>query len=93
MASSIAAVAAVEPADGESGQASEPVAAVAPFHKKKQQHQHTSRHGNGAKSGNAAVPTAMTGKAERLACGLCRYHCKFREDARFCAKPCSWQGN
>jgi hypothetical protein len=93
MASSIAAVAAMEPADGESGQAGEPVAAIAPFHKKKQQHQHTGRHGNGAKSGNAAVPATVTGKAERLASGLCRYHCKFGEDACFCAKPCLWLGN
>ena len=93
MASYIAAVAAVEPADGDSGQAGEPVAAFAPFHKKKQQHQHTGRHGNGAKSGNATVPAAVTGKTERLASGLCRYHCKFREDARYCAMPCSWQGN
>jgi hypothetical protein len=94
MASSVAAVAAAEPADGEkSGQAGEPVAAVAPFHKKKQQHQHTGRRGNGAKSGNAAAPAPVTGKAEMLASGLCRFHWKWGEDARFCAKPCSWQGN
>jgi hypothetical protein len=50
-------------ADGESGQAGQPVAAVAPFHKKKQQYQHTSRRGNGAKSGNATAPAAVTAKA------------------------------
>jgi hypothetical protein len=42
--------AAVELADGESGQAGEPVAAVAPFHKKKQQYQHTGRRDNGARA-------------------------------------------
>jgi hypothetical protein len=73
--------------------ASSIAAAVAPFQKKKQQYQHTGRHGNGAKSGNTAAPAAMTGKAERLASGLCRYHWKFGEEARFCVKPCSWQGN
>ncbi len=82
-----------EPADEESCQAGEPVAAVAPFHKKKQQYQHTGRRGNGAKSGKTAAPAAVTGKAERLASGLCRYHWKFGEEARFCVKPCSWQGN
>jgi hypothetical protein len=93
MAPSVAAVAAAEPADEESGQTGEPVAAVAPFHKKKQQYQHTCRRSNGAKSGNTASPVAVTGKAERLASGLCRYHWKFGEEARFCVKPCSWQGN
>ena len=83
MASSVAAVTAAEPADEESGQAGEPVAAVAPFHKKKQQFQQAGRRGNGA----------ITGKAERLASGLCRYHWKFGEEARICMKPCSWQGN
>ncbi len=62
------------------------MAAVAPFHKKKQQYQHTGRRGNGTKSGNTAAPAAVTGKAERLASGLCRYHWKFREEARFCVK-------
>jgi hypothetical protein len=56
MASSIAAVAAVEPADGESGQAGVPVAAVAPFHKKKQQHQHT---GVMATAPRAATPPCL----------------------------------
>jgi hypothetical protein len=93
MASSVAAVAAAEPADEESGQAGEPVAAIAPFHKKKQQFQQAGRRGNGAKGGSAAVPAAITGKAERLASGLCRYQWKFGEEARICMKPCSWQGN
>ena len=94
MASSVAAVAAAEPADEESGQAGEPVAAVAPFQKKKQQFQHIGSRSNGAKSGNTAAPAAvMTGKAERLASGLCLYHWKFGEEARICFKPCSWQGN
>jgi hypothetical protein len=70
------------PADEESGQAGEPVAAVAPFHRKKQQFQQAGRRGNGA-----------TGKAERLASGLCRFHWMFGEEARICTKPCSWQGN
>ncbi len=93
MASSVAAVAAAEPADEESGQAGEPVAAVTPFHKNTQQHQQSGRRGNGAKSGNAATPAPITGKAERLASGLCLYHWKFGEEARICFKPCSWQGN
>jgi hypothetical protein len=87
MASSVAAVAAAEPADEVSGQAGEPVAAVAPFHKKKQQYQQAGRRGNGTK------PAAVTGKAERLASGLCRFHWKYGEEARICMKPCSWQGN
>jgi hypothetical protein len=90
MASSVAAAAV---ADVESGQVGEPVAAVAPFQKKKQQFQHTGRRSNGAKSGSTAAPAAVTGRAERLASGLCRYHWKFGEEARFCVKPCSWQGN
>ncbi len=93
MSSSVAAVAAAEPADEESSQAGKPVAAVAPFHKKKQQFQQTGRRGNGAKGGNAAAPAAVTGKAERLSSGLCRNHWKFGEEARICMKPCSWQGN
>ncbi len=96
MASSVAAVAAAVAAaepDEESGQAGEPVAAVAPFHKKKQQYLQSGRRGNGAKSGNTATPAAVTCKAERLASSLCRYHWKFGEEARFCVKPCSWQGN
>jgi hypothetical protein len=93
MASSVAAVAAAEPADEETGQAGEPVTAVASFHKKKQQFQQASRRGNGAKSGNASAPDAVTSKAERLASGLCRYHWKFGEEACICMKPCSWQGN
>jgi hypothetical protein len=56
MASSVAAVAVAELADEESGQAGEPVAAVTPFHKKKQQYQHTGCRGNGAKSGNTPAP-------------------------------------
>jgi hypothetical protein len=83
----VAAVSAAEPADEESGQVGEPVAAVTPFHKKKQQSQHTSR------CGNAAAPAAVTAKAEMLASGLCRFHWKYGEDARLCAKPCSWQRN
>jgi hypothetical protein len=83
MASSVAALTAAEPVDEESGQAGEPVAAVAPFHKKKQQSQQAGR------SGNAAAPAAVTGKAERLASGLCRFHWKYGEEARICTKPCS----
>jgi hypothetical protein len=83
MALSVAAVTAAAPADGESGQAGEPVAAVAPFHKKKQQYQQAGRRGNGAKGGNAAAPAAVTGKAEMLASGLCRFHWKYGEEARF----------
>jgi hypothetical protein len=56
MASSVAAVAVAEPADEESSQVGEPVAAVAPFQKKKQQYQHTGRRGNGAKSGKPPHP-------------------------------------
>jgi hypothetical protein len=93
MASSVVAVAPAELADGESGQGGEPVAATTPFHKKKQQHQQSGRRGNGAKSCNTAAPAPVTGKAERLASGLCRYHWKFGEQARICFKPCSWQGN
>jgi hypothetical protein len=78
--------------DEESGQTGESVAAVAPFHKKKQ-FQKTGRGGNGAKGGSAAAPAAITGKAERLASGLCRYHWKFGEEARICMKPCTWTGN
>jgi hypothetical protein len=89
MASSVAAVAAAEPADGESGQASEPVAAIAPFHKKKQQQQLTGHRSNGAKGGNAAASSAT----ERKASGLCRFHWKSGEEAYICSKPCSWQGN
>jgi hypothetical protein len=93
MASSVAAVTGAEPADKESGQAGEPVAAIAPFHKKKQQYQQAGRRGNGAKGGSAAAPAAVTGKAERLASGLCRFHWKYGEEARICTQPCSWQGN
>jgi hypothetical protein len=82
MASSVAAVAAAEPADEESGQTGE-----------KKQFQQAGHRGNGAKGGSAAAPAAITGKAERLASGLCRYHWKFGEEARICMKPCSWQGN
>ncbi len=89
MVSPVAAVATAEPADKESGQAGEPEPAVAPFHKK-QQFQQAGRRGNG---GKAAAPAAITGKAERLASGLCRYHWKFGEEAHICMKPCSWQGN
>ncbi len=90
MASSVAAVA--EPADEEGGKTGESVAAVAPFNKKKQ-FQKASRGGNGVKGGSAAAPAAITGKAERLASGLCRYHWKFGEEARICMKPCTWTGN
>jgi hypothetical protein len=90
---SAAATTATEPVDEESGQAGEPVAAVAPFQKKKQHYQQSGRTGNGTKSGNTAAPATVTGKAERLASGLCRYHWKFGEEARICVKPCSWQGN
>ncbi len=93
MASSVAAVTAAEPGDEESGQTGEPVAAVAPFYKKKQQSQQASRRSNGTKGGNTAAPPAVTGKAERLASSLCRFHWKYGEDARICTKPCSWQGN
>jgi len=93
MASSVAAVSAAAPADEECDQAGEPVAAVAPFHKKKQQYQQAGRRGNGAKGGNAAAPAAITGNAERKASGLCRFHWKYGEEARICTKPCSWQGN
>jgi phage gp16-like protein len=93
MASSVAAVAAAKPADEECDQAGESVAAVAPFHKKKQQYQQAGRRGNGAKGGNAATPAAVTGNAERKASGLCRFHWKYGEEARICTKPCSWQGN
>ena len=93
MASSVAAVTAAEPADEESGQAGEPVAAVAPFQKKNQHYQQSGRRGNGAKGGNATANAAVTGKAERLASGLCRFHWKYGEEARICTKPCSWQGN
>jgi hypothetical protein len=72
-------------------QAGEPVAAVTPFHKKKQQSQHTNHRGNGAECGNAATPAAVTAKAEMLVSGLCCFHWKYGEDARLCAKPCSWQ--
>jgi hypothetical protein len=89
MTSSVAA----EPADEESGQAGKPVAPVAPFHKKKQHFQQAGHRGNGTKGGNTAAPSAITGKAERLASGLCRYHMKFGEEACICMKPCSWQGN
>ncbi len=85
-------MAAAEPADEESGQTGESVAAGAPFHKKKQ-FQQAGRRGNGAKGGSAAAPAAITGKAERLASGLCRYHWKFGGEARICMKPCLWQGN
>ncbi len=93
MASSVAAVTAAAPADEECDQAGESVAAVAPFHKKKQQYQQAGRRGNSAKGGNAATPTAVTGNAERKASGLCRFHWKYGEEARICTKPCSWQGN
>jgi hypothetical protein len=89
MVSSVAAVA----ADGESGQAREPVTAIAPFHNKMQQQQHTGRRGNGAKGGNTAASAVASAAAERRASGLCRFHWKFGEDAYICAKPCSWQGN
>jgi hypothetical protein len=61
MASSVAAVAAAEPVDEESGQTGESVAAVAPFHKKKQ-FQKTGRGGNGAKGGSAAAPPPSPAK-------------------------------
>ncbi len=93
MASSVATVATAEPADEESGQIGEPVATIAPFHRKKQQFQHPGRCGNGAKGSSAAAPAAVIGKAERLASGLCRFHWKFGEEACICTKPCSWQGN
>jgi hypothetical protein len=93
MASSVAAVSAAAPADEECDQAGEPVAAVAPFHKKKQQYQQAGRRGNGAKGGNAATPAAVTGNAERKASGLCRFHWKYGEEARICTKPCTWTGN
>jgi hypothetical protein len=93
MASSVAAVSAATPADEECDQAGEPVAAVAPFHKKKQQFQQAGRRGNGAKGGNAAAPAAITGNAERKASGLCRFHWKYGEEARICTKPCTWTGN
>ncbi len=93
MASSVAAVSAAALADEECDQAGEPVAAVAPFHKKKQQSQQAGRRGNGAKSGNAATPAAITGNAERKASGLCRAHWKYGEEARICVKPCTWTGN
>jgi hypothetical protein len=93
MASSVAAVSAAAPADEECGQAGEPVAAVAPAHKKKQQYQQAGRRGNGAKGGNAAMPAAVTGNAERKASGLCRAHWKYGEEARVCYKPCTWTGN
>ncbi len=69
------------------------MAAVTPFRKKKQQSQHTSRRDNGAESSNAAAPATVTAKAEMLASGLCRFHWKYGEDARLCAKPCSRQRN
>ncbi len=84
---------AAAPADEECGQASEPVAAVAPTQKKKQQYQQAGRRGNGAKGGNAATPAAVTGNAERKASGLCRAHWKYGEEARICYKPCTWMGN
>jgi hypothetical protein len=93
MASSVAAVSAAAPVDEECDQAGEPVAAVAPFHKKKQQYQQAGRRGNGAKGGNAATPAAVTGNAERKASGLCRFHWKYGEEARICTKPCTWTGN
>ncbi len=65
MASSVAAVTAAVPADEECDQAGESVAAVAPFHKKKQQYQQAGRRGNGAKGGSAATPAAVTSNAER----------------------------
>ncbi len=82
-------MAAAEPADRESSHAGEPVAAVAPFHKKKQQQQLTGCRGSGAKGGKAAASAV----AEKKASGLCRFHWKFGEEAYICAKPCSWQGN
>jgi hypothetical protein len=61
MASSVTAVAAAEPADGERGQAGEPVAAVAPFHKKRQQYQHTGRRGNGPRAATPPRPPLWQG--------------------------------
>jgi hypothetical protein len=66
-----------EPTDGKSGQAGEPVAAITPFHKKKQ---HNGRSCNGAKGGNPAA-------TDRKASGLCSFHWKFGEDAYVCANP------
>jgi hypothetical protein len=69
------------------------LAAVAPFHKKKQQYQQAGCRGNGAKGGSAATPAAVTGNAERKASGLCRFHWKYGEEDRICTKPCTWTGN
>jgi hypothetical protein len=69
MASSVAAVA----ADGESRQAGEPAAAIAPFHKKMQQQQHTGHRGNDAKGVNTAASAAVSAVSERKASGLCRF--------------------
>jgi hypothetical protein len=84
MAASVAAVAAAEPADRESGQAGEPVAADAPFHKKKRDQ---GRYDNGHKARNAAATS------DRKASGLCPFHWKWGEEAFSCTMPCSWQGN
>ena len=77
MAPSVVMVATAEPTDGKSGQAGEPVAAITPFHKKKQ---HNGCSYNGAKGGNPAA-------TDRKASGLCSFHWKFGEDAYVCANP------
>ncbi len=67
---SVAAVAAAEPADRESGQAGGPVAANAPFRKKKRDQEYGC-HDYGHKGRNAAVTS------DRKASGLCRFHWKW----------------
>ena len=84
MAASVAAVAAAVPADRESDQAGEPVAAIAPFKKKKRDQVY------GQKVHRGGKPTTAT---DRRSSGLCFFHWKWGEEAYSCAKPCSWQGN
>jgi hypothetical protein len=85
MASSVAAVAAAKLAGEESGQAGEPVAAIPPFHKKKQQSQQAPR----AAKLPRLPPSQTKLRGWLLVCAGSTYG----EEARICMKPCSWQGN
>ncbi len=69
-----ATVATSVPADRESGQAGESVAAVTPFHKKKREQKY-GRRDNGHKGGNAATTS------DRKASDLCQFHWKWGEEA------------